>query len=33
MRGRLFVRTRAGYYAPLKLQPLPAAEQPNEDPN
>ena len=24
-RGRLLVRTRAGYYAPLKPQPLPAA--------
>jgi VWFA-related protein len=32
-RGRLFVRTRAGYYAPLKLQSLPATEQPHEDPN
>jgi Ca-activated chloride channel homolog len=30
---RLFVRTRAGYYAPLKSQPLPASEQPHEDPN
>jgi len=32
-RRRLFVRTRAGYYAPLKVQPLPATGQPNEDPN
>jgi Ca-activated chloride channel family protein len=32
-RGHLFIRTRAGYYAPLKPQTLPAAEQPNEDPN
>jgi len=32
-RGHLLVRTRAGYYAPLKPQPLPATEQPNEDPN
>jgi VWFA-related protein len=32
-RRRLFVRTRAGYYAPLKSQPLPASEQPHEDPN
>jgi Ca-activated chloride channel homolog len=30
---RLFVRTRAGYYAPLKSQSLPASEQPHEDPN
>jgi Ca-activated chloride channel homolog len=32
-RGRLFVRTRAGYYAPMSPQPLPATEQPHEDPN
>jgi Ca-activated chloride channel homolog len=33
-KGRnLFVRTRAGYYAPLKSQPLPATDQPNEDAN
>jgi Ca-activated chloride channel homolog len=32
-RRRVFVRTRAGYYAPLKVQPLPATGQPNEDPN
>lgn len=32
-RRHLLVRTRAGYYALLKPQPLPAAEQPNEDPN
>jgi VWFA-related protein len=32
-RGQLFIRTRAGYYAPLKLQILPATEKPNEDPN
>jgi VWFA-related protein len=30
---RLSVRTRAGYYAPLSLQPLPTSEQPHEDPN
>ena len=30
---RLFVRTRAGYYAPLKSQPLPMSGQPHEDPN
>jgi Ca-activated chloride channel homolog len=30
---RLFVRTRAGYYAPLQSQSLPASEQPHEDPN
>ena len=30
---RLFVRTRAGYYAPLKSQSLPTSEQPHEDPN
>jgi Ca-activated chloride channel homolog len=30
---RLFIRTRAGYYAPLKSQPLPTSEQPHEDPN
>jgi Ca-activated chloride channel homolog len=30
---RLFVRTRAGYYAPLKSQPLPISEQPHENPN
>ena len=30
---RLSVRTRAGYYAPLRLQPLPTSEQPHEDPN
>jgi Ca-activated chloride channel homolog len=30
---RLFVRTRAGYYAPVKSQSLPACEQPHEDPN
>jgi len=29
----LFVRTRAGYYAPLKFQPLPMTEQPHENPN
>jgi Ca-activated chloride channel homolog len=28
---RLFVRTRAGYYAPLKAQPLPTSEQPHEN--
>jgi len=27
-RGRLLVRTRAGYYAPLAPQPLPAAKLP-----
>jgi Ca-activated chloride channel family protein len=32
-RGRLFVHTRAGYYAPLKSQSLPASEQPHEDSN
>ena len=32
-RGRLFVRTRAGYYAPLRPQSLPATEQPHEDSN
>ena len=33
-RGRLLVRTRAGYYAPLKPQPLPAARATDhEDPN
>jgi Ca-activated chloride channel family protein len=32
-REHLFVRTRAGYYAPLKPQTLPATEQPNEDTN
>jgi Ca-activated chloride channel homolog len=30
---RLFVHTRAGYYAPLKSQPLPKSEQPHEDSN
>jgi Ca-activated chloride channel homolog len=30
---QLFVRTRAGYYAPLKSQSLPASGQPHEDPN
>jgi VWFA-related protein len=30
---RLFVRTRAGYYAPLKSQPLPKIEQPNDNSN
>jgi Ca-activated chloride channel homolog len=30
---RLFVRTRAGYYAPLASQPLPKSEQLHEDPN
>ncbi len=30
---RLFIRTRAGYLAPLKSQPLPASEQHHEDPN
>jgi Ca-activated chloride channel homolog len=30
---RLLVRTRTGYYAPLKSQSLPASEQPHEDPN
>lgn len=29
----LFVRTRAGYYAPLKSQPLPMSEQPHENPD
>jgi Ca-activated chloride channel homolog len=29
---RLIVRTRAGYYAPLKSQPLPKNEQSHEDP-
>jgi Ca-activated chloride channel family protein len=32
-RGHLFVRTRAGYYAPLKPQPLPSTGQPHEDTN
>jgi Ca-activated chloride channel homolog len=32
-RGPLRVRTRAGYYAPLKSQPLPATHQSHEDPN
>jgi VWFA-related protein len=32
-RRRLFVRTRAGYYAPLNPQHLPATEQPHEDTN
>jgi VWFA-related protein len=32
-RGPLRVRTRAGYYAPLKSQPLPATDQSHEDPN
>jgi Ca-activated chloride channel homolog len=32
-RGHLLVRTRAGYYAPMKPQPVPAIEQPHEDPN
>lgn len=31
-RGPLRVRTRAGYYAPLKSQPLPATDQSHEDP-
>lgn len=31
--GRLFVRTRAGYHAPLSPQPLPSPEQPREDPD
>jgi Ca-activated chloride channel family protein len=30
---RLFVRTRPGYYAPLKSQPLPKNEPPHEIPN
>ena len=30
---RLSVRTRAGYYAPLKSQSLPMSGQPHEDPN
>jgi Ca-activated chloride channel homolog len=30
---RLSVRTRAGYYEPLKSQPLPTSEQLHEDPN
>jgi Ca-activated chloride channel homolog len=30
---RLFVQTRAGYYAPLKSQALQKTEQPHEDPN
>jgi len=30
---RLLVRTRAGYYAPLKSQPLPMEEPPHENPN
>ena len=30
---RLLVRTRAGYYAPLRSQSLPTSEQPHEDPN
>jgi VWFA-related protein len=30
---RLFVRTRAGYYAPLKSLPMPTSEQSHEDPN
>ena len=30
---RLFIRTRAGYFAPLNSQPLPASEQHHEDPN
>jgi Ca-activated chloride channel homolog len=30
---RLLVRTRAGYYAPLRSQSLPTSEQPYEDPN
>lgn len=30
---RLFIRTRAGYYAPLSPQPLPSHEQPDENPN
>jgi Ca-activated chloride channel homolog len=32
-RGHLLVRTRTGYYAPMSPQPLPATEQPHEDPN
>jgi len=30
---RLVAHTRAGYYAPLKSQPLPTSGQPYEDPN
>jgi VWFA-related protein len=30
---RLLVRTRSGYYAPMKSRALPKSEQPHEDPN